>query len=151
MIERDAIFIDGKWVDSAGTGTLAVVNPATEESIATVPRGNADDVDRAARAAGWPFELWSRNYGLADAVWAADPSQEQEQEQKQEQEQEAAHPHRTRTHQRRSDRHARAARWPRVVGHRPGDEPVWDRGAPRVPVAHRLKPASRRAGERQSV
>ncbi|MFI6693012.1 aldehyde dehydrogenase family protein [Streptomyces sp. NPDC050433] len=59
MIERDTIFIDGKWVDSAGTGTLTVVNPATEEPIATVPRGNADDVDRAARAAARAFESWS--------------------------------------------------------------------------------------------
>src|SRR5206468_5361253 len=44
VIERDTIFIDGKWVGSAGTGTLTVVNPATEEPIATVPRGDADDV-----------------------------------------------------------------------------------------------------------
>lgn len=61
MIERDTIFIDGKWVDSAGTGTLTVVNPATEESIATVPRGSADDVDRAARAAARALESWSRS------------------------------------------------------------------------------------------
>ena len=60
MIERDAIFIDGKWVDSAGTGTLTVVNPATEEPIATVPRGHVDDVDRAAQAAARAFEPWSR-------------------------------------------------------------------------------------------
>lgn len=61
MIERDTIFIDGKWVDSAGAGTLTVVNPATEEPIATVPRGHADDVDRAARAAAQAFESWSRS------------------------------------------------------------------------------------------
>ena len=61
MIERDTIFIDGKWVDSAGTGTLTVVNPATEEPIATVPRGHVDDVDRAAQAAARAFESWSRS------------------------------------------------------------------------------------------
>ncbi len=61
MIERDTIFIDGKWVGSAGTGTLTVVNPATEEPIATVPRGDADDVDRAAQAAARAFESWSRS------------------------------------------------------------------------------------------
>ena len=60
VIERDAIFIDGKWVESAGTGTLTVVNPATEEPIATVPRGHVDDVDRAAQAAARAFEPWSR-------------------------------------------------------------------------------------------
>ena len=61
MIERDTIFIDGKWVGSAGTGTLTVVNPATEEPIAAVPRGHADDVDRAAQAAARAFESWSRS------------------------------------------------------------------------------------------
>ena len=60
MIERDAIFIDGRWVESAGTGTLTVVNPATEEPIATVPRGHVDDVDRAAQAAARAFEPWSQ-------------------------------------------------------------------------------------------
>ncbi|MFC5833948.1 aldehyde dehydrogenase family protein [Nonomuraea insulae] len=59
MIERDTIFIDGKWVESAGAGTLTVVNPATEEPIATVPRGHAEDVDRAARSAARAFESWS--------------------------------------------------------------------------------------------
>jgi len=60
VIERDAIFIDGRWVGSAGTGTLTVVNPATEEPIATVPRGHVDDVDHAAQAAARAFEPWSR-------------------------------------------------------------------------------------------
>ena len=66
MIERDTIFIDGNWVESAGTGTLTVVNPATEEPIATVPRGDADDVDRAAQAAARAFESWSRSSQRAD-------------------------------------------------------------------------------------
>jgi aldehyde dehydrogenase (NAD+) len=60
VIERATIFIDGKWVESAGTGTITVVNPATEEPIATVPRGDTADVDRAAQAAARAFETWSR-------------------------------------------------------------------------------------------
>ena len=60
MIERDQIFINGKWVDSAGEGTIAVINPVTEESIATVPSGAAADVDRAAQAAFDAFPAWSR-------------------------------------------------------------------------------------------
>ncbi|MCK9903919.1 aldehyde dehydrogenase [Parafrankia colletiae] len=60
MIEKNAIFIDGQWVSSAGTGTLTVINPATEEPIATLPRGHADDVDRAAQAAARAFETWSQ-------------------------------------------------------------------------------------------
>ncbi|KPM54406.1 aldehyde dehydrogenase [Frankia sp. R43] len=61
MIEQETIFIDGKWVDSVGAGTLTVVNPATEEPLATVPRGHVDDVDRAAQAAARAFESWSRS------------------------------------------------------------------------------------------
>jgi len=59
MIERKQIFIDGQWVDSAGREVITVINPATEEPFATVPRGTADDVDRAARAAAAAFERWS--------------------------------------------------------------------------------------------
>jgi NAD-dependent aldehyde dehydrogenases len=60
VIERDTIFIDGKWIDSAGDGTLTVINPATEEPYATVPRGNAKDVDRAVRAAAETADAWGR-------------------------------------------------------------------------------------------
>ncbi|MFC9455451.1 aldehyde dehydrogenase family protein [Streptomyces sp. NPDC056983] len=60
MIERDKIFIGGQWVASAGSGELTVVNPATEEPIATVPRGATEDVDRAARAAAEAFTTWSQ-------------------------------------------------------------------------------------------
>ena len=61
MIERKQIFIDGRWVDSTGREVLTVVNPYTEETIAHVPRGSAEDVDRAARAAAKAFESWSRS------------------------------------------------------------------------------------------
>lgn len=58
MIEKRQIFIDGCWVDSAGRDVLTVVNPVTEEPLATVPRGTAEDVDRAARAAAAAFPRW---------------------------------------------------------------------------------------------
>ena len=54
------IFINGEWVPSSGRDTIAVVNPATEEPIAEVIRGTAEDVDRAARAAAEAFPAWSR-------------------------------------------------------------------------------------------
>lgn len=60
MIEHRNIFVDGQWVPSSATATLPVINPATEETIATVPRGTADDVDRAAKAAAAAFERWSQ-------------------------------------------------------------------------------------------
>ena len=61
MIERNMIFIDGQWVPSSGSEVLTVINPATEEAIATVPRGTADDVDRAAKAAARAFPSWSQS------------------------------------------------------------------------------------------
>lgn len=59
MIERKQIFIDGEWIDSTGSSVLTVINPVTEEPIATVPRGTAEDVDRAAQAAAKAFPQWA--------------------------------------------------------------------------------------------
>jgi aldehyde dehydrogenase (NAD+) len=61
MIERNQILINGKWVESSGNDVLTVVNPATEETIATVPQGSADDVDHAARAAAEALDSWSQS------------------------------------------------------------------------------------------
>ncbi|SFG53186.1 aldehyde dehydrogenase family protein [Streptomyces mirabilis] len=60
MIERDQIFINGKWVTSSGDGVLSVTNPVTEETVATIPAGSADDVDLAVRAAADAFPAWSQ-------------------------------------------------------------------------------------------
>ena len=60
MTERKQIYINGVWVDSSGQGVLTVINPATEEPFATVPRGSVDDVDRAVRAASAAFASWSQ-------------------------------------------------------------------------------------------
>lgn len=61
MIERKQIYIDGAWVPSAGTEVLDVVNPATEQLIATVPRGTAQDVEHAVQAAVRALPGWSRS------------------------------------------------------------------------------------------
>jgi aldehyde dehydrogenase (NAD+) len=60
MIVQDKFYIDGKWVAPASPKTIAVINPATEEQIATVPLGTAEDVDQAAKAAAAAFPAWSR-------------------------------------------------------------------------------------------
>ena len=60
MIEHTQIYIDGQWIVSAGRQNLTVTNPVTEQPIATVPRGTAEDVDRAAQAAARAFPAWSR-------------------------------------------------------------------------------------------
>jgi acyl-CoA reductase-like NAD-dependent aldehyde dehydrogenase len=66
---RERIYVDGAWVASTGTGTLAVTNPFTEEVIGTVPEGTPEDVDRAAQAARRGFEEWSQT-SLSDRVKA---------------------------------------------------------------------------------
>ena len=39
-----------------GTGSIDVINPATEEIIGKIPVGSADDVDKAASAARIAFD-----------------------------------------------------------------------------------------------
>ncbi len=56
---RFRMFINGDWSDAASGETTPVVNPATEEVIAEVPKGDAGDVDRAVGAARAAFETWS--------------------------------------------------------------------------------------------
>jgi aldehyde dehydrogenase (NAD+) len=57
---QDTIYIDGAWVPSSGLGTIEIVNPATEEVVASAPEGTPEDVDRAAKAASGSFLSWSQ-------------------------------------------------------------------------------------------
>ncbi len=59
MKEYTTIYINGQWVKPAGTDTVEVINPCTEEPIARVCMGNAQDVDRAVKAARAAFPAWS--------------------------------------------------------------------------------------------
>lgn len=60
MIDKNLIFINGEWVSSAGDDRIAVVNPFTEATIAKIPAGSCDDVDRAARSARHAFPGWAK-------------------------------------------------------------------------------------------
>jgi acyl-CoA reductase-like NAD-dependent aldehyde dehydrogenase len=60
MEVRDKLYINGEWVPSTGTGRIEVTNAATEEVMGSVPKGTANDVDRAARAASDAFSQWSK-------------------------------------------------------------------------------------------
>jgi 1-pyrroline dehydrogenase len=51
-------FVGGGWADSASGKTMEVLNPATGEVIATVPRCSAEDVDRAVEAASAALPDW---------------------------------------------------------------------------------------------
>jgi phenylacetaldehyde dehydrogenase len=56
------LFIDGDWVDAASGRTFTTPNPATGELLATVAEGDAEDIERAVRAARRAFEEgpWAR-------------------------------------------------------------------------------------------
>ena len=53
---RRKMLIGGDWVDAASGKTFVTLDPATEEPLAAVPDGDAEDVDRAVRAARRAFE-----------------------------------------------------------------------------------------------
>ena len=60
MKAYDKLYIDGAWVAPSGKGTLDVINSTTEEVMATIPEGDASDVDRAVKAAKAAFPTWSQ-------------------------------------------------------------------------------------------
>jgi aminobutyraldehyde dehydrogenase len=57
-LEQQQIFVGGGWRDSASRETMEVLNPATGEAIATVPRCDVDDVDAAVDAAKKALPEW---------------------------------------------------------------------------------------------
>ena len=59
MKDYTKFYIDGKWVDSTASRDFTVINPATEEPVATIYLGSADDVDRAVAAAKRAFASYS--------------------------------------------------------------------------------------------
>jgi aminobutyraldehyde dehydrogenase len=51
-------FVGGEWVDAVEGETMEIVNPATGEAIAEVPRGSEQDVERAVQAAQKALPDW---------------------------------------------------------------------------------------------
>jgi 1-pyrroline dehydrogenase len=80
-LRKQDMFIGGEWTPGAGREAQEVVNPATGKVIAHVPKGTAEDVDRAVAAARKAFDGgWSDTtprmrsemlLKLADAIEAA--------------------------------------------------------------------------------
>ncbi len=56
---RDKIYINGRWIPSLSSRTLAVINAATEETMGQVPDGTAADVAAAVAAARDAFDAWA--------------------------------------------------------------------------------------------
>ena len=61
MSNAKKFYIDGAWVDPISKETLAVINPATEETVETIAMGSASDVDRAVAAARKAFDSYSQS------------------------------------------------------------------------------------------
>lgn len=55
-LEVIKMYIDGKWANSVNEKRIDVKSPSTGELIATIPRGNEEDVDYAVQAAKSAFE-----------------------------------------------------------------------------------------------
>lgn len=56
QVKQTQLFIDGQWVDAASGKTFETIHPATEEVIANVAEGDAEDIDRAVKAARRAFD-----------------------------------------------------------------------------------------------
>jgi phenylacetaldehyde dehydrogenase len=57
------MLIGGEWVDSASGEMFETLDPATEDVLAEVPKGGAEDIDRAVKAARKAFDdesAWRR-------------------------------------------------------------------------------------------
>ena len=66
-MHQNQFYIDGQWVEPAGSARLDVINPATEAPVGTIALGTAADVERAvaaARAAFPDFSATSREARL---------------------------------------------------------------------------------------
>src|SRR6202022_5177236 len=57
-VKRREMFIGGEWVAGSGSEGQPIVNPATGETIAEVPKGTEADVDRAVKAARKAYTEW---------------------------------------------------------------------------------------------
>src|SRR5882724_5462213 len=65
---RQKAFIGGRWCDADDGGVIPVVNPATENSIGTVPRMGAGETRRAIQAAGEALPEWRAKTAKERAV-----------------------------------------------------------------------------------
>jgi aldehyde dehydrogenase (NAD+) len=75
LLVENAHLIGDEWVPAASGETIEVIDPATGDLLARVPRGTAADVDAAVRAAEAAFPAWrdtsATARGALVARWAA--------------------------------------------------------------------------------
>lgn len=59
-VKNRQLYINGEWVDSSSKKTIAVENPATEETIAEVAAGTREDCRKAIAAAAEAMKGWMK-------------------------------------------------------------------------------------------
>jgi aldehyde dehydrogenase (NAD+) len=59
MMETNRFYINGRWVEPTTSAMLDVIDPATEEPVASIALGGPEDVDRAVAAARAAFVTYS--------------------------------------------------------------------------------------------
>lgn len=57
-MQKHQLYVNGNYIDSTGNDWIEVINPATEEVISQIPKGNKDDVDKAVDAAFQAQQAW---------------------------------------------------------------------------------------------
>src|SRR5438876_9970810 len=55
---RQQCYVNGEWVDALNRGTIPVTNPATGETLGTVPRMGAEETREAIEAADRALPAW---------------------------------------------------------------------------------------------
>ncbi|MDB6177296.1 aldehyde dehydrogenase family protein [Paracoccus sp. Z330] len=70
LLEREhTVFVGGKWKTGRGSERLEVIDPSSGGVLARVQAGGAEDVEKAAQAAGRAFDGWKRSTGAARAQY----------------------------------------------------------------------------------
>lgn len=64
----DRVFIDGQWILPQGQDRSAVIDPSTEQPIAEIAMGGAEDVASAVAAARRAFPRWSASTAQSRAM-----------------------------------------------------------------------------------
>ncbi|MFY9557907.1 MAG: aldehyde dehydrogenase family protein [Blastocatellia bacterium] len=69
MKVHDKLYVNGRWVQPAGSGLLDVINSTTEEVMGRIPDGTPEDINRAVAAARSAFDSWSSTSAEERAVF----------------------------------------------------------------------------------
>src|ERR1700680_2880000 len=58
LVPDNAQWVGGQWLPAISGETIDVIDPSSQEVIRRIPRGRAEDIDRAVRAAAAAFPAW---------------------------------------------------------------------------------------------